>query len=115
MLVQKGIKVIWPALLLTLSMPVFADIIATPADGSKYYSARPEPIESDCDGVKPGVYESANSVEFMTACPTRGISEGFCNSLTHPNSQSIHEFRCTYPGKPHVLIPTDKKLWEHAF
>jgi hypothetical protein len=101
--------------LLSISFPALAEVIATPANVGINYGRLPEPFESDCKGIRAGTYSSGNIVEFMNACIARGISEGFCNNLTHPNSQSIHEFRCTYPGKPHILIPPDKTKWEHAF
>ena len=71
----------------------------------------PPPSPKDCKRrrYKQADYKTGSIPAFMKLCLNSGVSAKFCQELIRPNPESIDAFRCTYPGKPHELIPPQSR------
>lgn len=93
-----------------------SEILGPAEEMNKIVNAPAQPINNNCPRkIKKGKYESGDVPKFVRTCLEKGVLQRYCFDMTHPNLDSIEQFRCTYPGKPHLLIPKDESEWTFAF
>lgn len=103
---------------ITLNHSSYAEILGQTEQINKEIRPEnlPNPNLKECKRkrLKKGEYLTGDVSKFVRTCLEKGVLQRFCLNMTRPNriAESVEAFKCTYPGKPHALIPPDESEWE---